>query len=77
MYIEGFSITLDVWWRQKYCAYDLFQARSISLFVLLNNAVYSFVYVFFFFWGLRTYSTYRIGYHFEILSSQVDPTKKS
>ena len=43
MYIEGFSITLDVWWRQKYCAYDLFQARSISLFVLLNNAVYSFV----------------------------------
>ena len=43
MYIEGFSIVLDVWWRQKYCAYDLFQARSISLFVLLNNAVYSFV----------------------------------
>ena len=25
------------------CLYDLFLARSISLFVLLNNAVYSFV----------------------------------
>ena len=23
-YIEGFSIILDVWWRQKYCAYMIF-----------------------------------------------------
>ena len=29
-----------------------------------------------FFWGRRTYLTYGIGYHFEILSSQVDDTKK-
>lgn len=27
MYIEWFSIILDVWWRQKYCAYDRFWSR--------------------------------------------------
>ena len=44
---------------------------AFSLFVLFR--------LFFFFWELSTYSTYGIGYHLEILSSQVDPAlpKKS
>ena len=46
---------------------------SFVLFVLVLFRLYIYI----FFWGLNTYSTTcGISYHFEILSSQVDPTKK-
>ena len=47
-----------------------FSPRLFCLFL------FCFVYIYIFFWGLNTYSTCGISYHFEILSSQVDPTKK-
>ena len=47
-----------------------------SSFVLFVLVLFRF-YIYIFFWGLNTYSTTcGISYHFEILSSQVDPTKK-
>ena len=50
------------------------KSAVFSFFVLF--LVLFLLYIYIFFWGLRTYSTYGIGYHFEILSSHVDPTKK-
>ena len=42
---------------------------AFSLFVLFLLVLFRL----FFFWELSTYPTYGIGYHFEIVSSQVDP----
>ena len=46
-----------------------------SSFVLFFLVLFR-LYIYIFFWGLSTYSTCEISYHFEILSSRVDPTKK-
>ena len=68
IWVQNLSI-----WRISALNQQTGKPAVFSLFALFLLVLFR---LYIFFWGRRTYSTYGIGYHFEILSSQEDDTKK-